>query len=417
MVCPNCNSETKGIKINKKIFCPVCGVLIEEPKPEKVTFATQPKAKTLNKDNSVASEIDLLKSELKALDFIEDEAKDRMLSGEQVEEKVAPNVATEVPPVQERADKINPVRSSKVPIKKSNRPRVETIGNFKFNVYPNEPDPIKEPELESPTDVMIATQEKEEKVPTKAKFDAIKANEQNWQETKFVDLNKARAEKELKGEPLEATEPEESDAQDTEPAKKHNDFFASYLKNNLEKIEQPTEKKRGKKKKKKAHSKKTLLISVIIVTGLTVFAGLVFYVNLVYLNPQVAIKEAQNNTNIEFRTPTYLPAGYTLSSQTKATKDEVSLVYTYFADPDKKIGVVLSKISGDENIFESYISKKQGDYSSFTKDELNYWYLNENELVFSQSEILYDIVSSAKMSKEELLKIAEGAIIDQNLSN
>ncbi len=306
MICPHCNKETKGIRLNGKVYCAFCGEVTKDP-----------------------TEL-LEESYTKKLD--------------------------------KRKPKNNIIKSS----------RMRTDHNG-FKILENEPDPIEEPELESPRDMKLST-----KKPQISK-DIEGSNP-------FIDkkdLNEMR-----------------------ENAKKRQALLNEYFRKGAEEISKKNS--TTKKRKKKISNKYFLFIAIfLIILG---FGFLVYYVNNYALNEEKIKTSIKEQANFEYAEPSYMTPGYSLSYLSSAEPTKVKYVYTHF-EKDYQIQITAETTSNQNNdIYETYIKNKTAHYTSQIIKDVNLYTVDFNTIYFVKDGVNYTIFSD-KLSQEELLKIAESIIL------
>jgi ribosomal protein S17E len=164
MVCPKCGHETKGIKLNGKLFCSFCGEVIkdsteilEESYQSTPVYAasapielTKPisdyEAKVISPDEHVNTVTPVSENPLseKKIDFLK------------AEEEIVDLIEQAEPEIASQAE-------VSVDIKKHQRPRTDHR-DTDFELVENEPNPVAEPELESPHDMLVEDVEPEEAI-------------------------------------------------------------------------------------------------------------------------------------------------------------------------------------------------------------------------------------------------------------
>lgn len=183
MQCPNCGKETKGIKINKKLFCTNCGEPVSDetksrdnsstealtqasPKKDPIEDTSEdsvvhdPKAKLITKEGDEITEKDLTTEELSAeekiLEALEIEAENKELETLEAEKEILDLMSKKRE--KKKAKKKPAKKKREVPeitnkkIKKHNRPRLSHKPVSKYKIIIGEPDPITTPELKFPED-------------------------------------------------------------------------------------------------------------------------------------------------------------------------------------------------------------------------------------------------------------------------
>lgn len=461
MVCEKCGNETKGIKLNGKLFCTNCGEALEasqiqapapqpvpqttppkevvvapvvplpnlasalsvnppEPKGEPVISATvppeitpiipaeppEPKVITGEGDDLSKKQkgIEALKAEEEALKMIESAAAQKALSDKREatkEVEIAQKEAKEKA-IQVREEIVEKIAQTE--IKKHNRDRITHKKETVWTVFPNEPDPVGEPEIETPTEDQIEE--------PKEKLAEIKYNES--------DLNLASPKKippEPKIKSQEKNEYPLLDKKKTEKIqekrKSHQKILNEFLKSTAAPTDPAKEKpkKEKKKKRKKSGHKKLFVILIIFAVLILGFVGLVLYVNFYAINPDRAKNSAESTISFGYKKPSYVPNGYELSYKTNAGKDFINYVYEYSPDKSKTLEIKISKSDlTKENFFVQKIQSLGKNYSQTKAGDIDLYFIEENGLYFLNNGLFYEITASGQLSQEELTKIAGGLL-------
>lgn len=388
MVCGNCGQETKGIRINQKLFCTNCGEKISivpipdqdvlpapavpvVPKPETSTSAIP---KRISKDGQeIVSkgrerEIDLLEAEEKIIEVIEKQNKGKKT---QIKKKV--------PRKQKKRSKVRPII-------KHNRDRADNHKKKDYLVIPNEPDPIKEPELLSPHDDQI---------------EASKGPNVKIEDT-GVKINLSSPDTDVRY-PLVDKE-KIKDIQ--EKQQRHNVALFNFFKSGASQAN-----KKITKKKIKNRGWKIFLTIGIPLICIVFFVGLVLYVNL-YGNKAVpAVKKAESSVSFNYKKPRYVPARYELTYQTSGDSDSINYDYIYLPSAGTKLNIKISKTEIKvSELYGKIINPLNKEYATEKKDEVELWLVNDTSLYFISDNLLYEIISSDKMPREELIKIVDGLL-------
>jgi hypothetical protein len=369
MICSKCGTETNGIKLNKKTFCTNCGELLslppQEPKPEPAEIETETKAYNQPKEfEPTAKVIDAdgnqkkLESEIQTLE---------------AEEEVIDLIANELKAPAKKAKKV--VKDTT--IKKHNRKRVFHHRPDDFKVYPNEPDPIKEPELEVPHDDMITTEPEEKPQPI------VPAVEESVGSALLDDEVRQKVE--------------------TKKAV-HREAFVSFLKSGAS---QATTVK--KQKVKKGKYKKLIIFTILIVVLIGIGGGFVFYMNSYALNPDKQASIAEAKAGLSITRPSYFPPGYKLSFLTTGQKDAINYVFEYEPDNSKRIDLLISKSTmSEDEVFEKVVKTSGKEYEETITDNHKVWYIDGKSVVFIKDGLLYQVSASSETAKGTLSKMAEG---------
>lgn len=375
MICQNCGKETRGIKVNQKLYCTDCGEEINVPKDTTTQedtalgYVNPPEPKLIDKDKIVK-----LQDEIKNTENLLE-----------AEEEIIEEVSKNIPPP-ENIKKKTKIPKTKKKVIKTNRERTDVRHEKDFLLLKDEPDPIKDPELESPHDDQIEAS----KGPV---LDIkCKANEINFlgvddeQKYPLVDDNKLK--------------------NIVEKQQRHKDILTSFLKSGAS---QATQKKYKKADKKKHHKIFWSLSSIFFL--IAIFTGLVLYVNLYGNKAAPAVEKAEATFDIAHKRPAYVPVGYELTYLTKAESDIIDYNYIYRPDKKKTLDIVISKTDlNNELIYENKVKPQGGTYYEKEANGISYWVVEDKFLYFVNNNLLYEIISSDKMPREELIKIADGLL-------
>lgn len=396
MVCAKCGDETKGIKLNGKLFCTNCGEALLVPKattPKRtpttsetpVSDATPPKPKLITKEGDDPSEkqkeIEALRAEEEAL----------LLIGKEAIQKTKADKAKKEAPNKDKTIK----RGASKEIKKHNRDRITHKKNMQWAVLPNEPDPIKEPEIETPTE------------------DQIEPPKENLADTnKYVGEVNLISPKKMPAEKPEKNEYPLLDKRKTEKIQEKRRGHHKVLNEFLKSTAGPTTQNQPKKKKReKSRHRKLFWILIILAIFILGFIALVLYVNFYAINPGRAQKQAESAVSFSYKKPSYIPSGYELSYKTSADVDYINYVYEYAPDKSKTIEIKISKSDlTKESFFPQKIQPLGQEYIQTTKDGVDLYFIGRNSLYFLNNGLSYEVVSAEKISQEELTKIAGGLI-------
>lgn len=311
-------------------------------------------------------------------------------------------------------------------IVKHNRPRVQhNVVEKGYVIVPGEPDIVKTPEIESPEPEEDSLDVKEmEKTPvnfaaedisptfTEPPSEEVTEVEEEPQtvpeameEPVAEEIKEDTEEKPANQEEIEEDELTNTPAPEINVHEKHKQVFSDFLKSGLS---QTT--KHKKKKVKKGIGKKLMSTIIIILIVLAAIAGFVFYVNTYILNNDNAVKKAESTFGQSLR-PGYLPLGYQASYETNASSNGIDYVYLYSPNKSNRIDIKITKTDvTPETILEKVIKPLGKDYTQSQLDNTTIWYVGTGKALFIKDSKLYEITSSAKISSEELRKIAEGLI-------
>ncbi len=381
MQCKNCGQETDGIKINGKLFCTNCGEALEVNKIEepKISEIPEPPRAKIISQNDESPE---LKEEEVELDILEAEnlALDQILKETLLEQK---NISSKI--TNTRNTKIKLKEETKHhPIIKHERARADKIHGL--DLMDNQPNPIDEPELPIPHDDMI----EESKVTLATPKDEVTIN--------FADTNEDQR------FPLLTNESKENiTLKQKQKSTALKSFFAKGL------VESSKNKKTSSKKTPKKH-KGIYLTLIVIFFIIFCFILFVLYVNFYAINPDRAVKKAEENISFEYTKPKYIPPGYEINYQTNAKDDKITYIYEYLPDKSKTLTILIEKSNiSNEKIFDDFVLESNMEYSEKTFHGIIFWIIGDTKAIF-KDKALYQIGSSDTISTEELTKIVEGII-------
>jgi uncharacterized Zn finger protein (UPF0148 family) len=370
MTCPNCGKETKGIKLNGKLFCNFCGEIIKDSTDileEKYKHnpmgvkskASEMKPATPEVIQQTEIETDMLEAEKEVLELITN----RQHIGK-------PKILKDMS------------------IKKHQRPRV---GHNNYDLIPGEPDPVSNPEIESPHDSLL----EDDRGQTDPKTPTTDALPKDDSKNAYNFMPKADR------DTLKAKE------------KQKQDVFTSFLKETTRAISDKNPPKKKKKSLEHSHKHKILwtFIAIIFVT-LIAIAGLVYYVNVVANNETKIQKGLEDNINFNYHKPTEAPAGYKLSYLSQSDSNYVFYYYVYTGDDNRFISLKVEQTSlktGD--ILNSFIKNKTVSYSMLKKNDLEFWKTSSNNIYVIDNSILYTFSGSTGVNIDLLSSYAEGVLL------
>lgn len=438
MICPSCQEETRGIRINGKVFCSVCGEKIAHPteeaavtvdteKKEKQTPTKQesedPKPKIITREGE---DLNLLNAELTALEMIEEEAireeeaeEDAFIKDLGKSEKKSKPTKTKAKKTKEKP------KIEKRTIVKHNRKRTD-LKPKSFMVIEGEPDPITTPELEFPTEMEVTAAKSYKNTSPVTREDGSDRSNEKQHKTEAemspkIEIESVQAEFVNEAEKAEQ-KPNENILEDEVSYPLFGKDKAEELDNKKQKkqqaltqflqagVKKPTKSKKKQKKKKKRDRKILTLVAVAFAIIVPI-VGLFAYVNLYWANPKVAQKKAEAIVSINFKKPGYIPPGYEIDQQTKASENEIEYHYTYFNNEKRNLSFKITETTKTElEVYSEFVSKEGIEYAEFVEEGQRYWYIDDKKLVFKNDNLLYVISASDKISTDELLKIAEGLI-------
>lgn len=393
MTCPNCGSETNGLKLNNRLYCTECGFLLSAPEPEvkpaensvisdikieepKKVESDEPVPKIITEEGTTELEekaVEPLPKEITT------EIKEFDLAPLEAEKEVLDLIEKEAAKLEVKSGVKPEIKLPKgTPVIKHNRKRTDLRHEGDFVLIPGEPDVIAEPEIESPETQPLADQA-------------------------FVEAAPIETAKQLDQKVEEPT-------QDQDPRLKSGHDSQKALLDSFQKAvtTAPAPPVTHKQTKKKFNWKIYLAIFIPTFLLLSLLA-LVFYVNLYAIKPENALKSAQNKASFAHLAPGYLPAGYLLSYLTNGSTSSINYVYEYQPDKSRTITVTAEKTTlTTNNFYKEVIAKKGQDFVQRTNTEgVNFWLL-DNHLYFVKDGVLYTISSSGEISASELENMANG---------
>lgn len=399
MICPFCNEETSGIKLNNKSYCSNCGELLNAPvkliedlpaKTQEKSFSTSPQAKLVSVDGESGAAIDLLGAELSALDLIREAAEQKEKDAAFETEINELEAEEEILDILTKNNSTGEIKNdTDKEIVKHNRPRIHKNFQGDYLLVKNEPNPIATPELVFPHDDQIASGaiDTEITAPVKKETEGLQENEEvkdflsEEVHYPFFD-DKPKTEINIKN-------------------KEHQEVLTRFLKEGASKASR-TKKKRKRRK---------LLLPILITLGaLMLLAGLVLFVKLYAPGINFLNNTAEVENEFNYKQPEYMPAGYELTRQ-QTIDDGIRYSYEYLPDNSKTINIDISATKKTEkDIFTDHVAQNGNSYLEVKNDNGLFWIINDQRIVFVKENLLYVVVASDKISTEELLKVAEGII-------
>lgn len=368
MICPHCNNDNNGIRLNGKLYCVSCGEImkdvIENLEYSYKIHGTQSKRniyepRRFSKDsvditpqNNTKENINLLKAEEEILESIEEIATKKVDSKIK---KLDNNVATNHK------------------IIKKNRERINIKPPSDYSLIYGEPDPINEPELPPPHDMQV-------------------------EEHKNIDFNKEI------NYPLHTRQEQTKIHENVRKKQKALTNFFKEASNNI-----PT---RGKgRRRTNRKTKISLLIIALIVTLIAGAIGMFFYVNNVATNPKIITDKIESKTDFTFKKPEYIPPGYEISYKSYAYGNEIHYYYEYLPDTNNVIIISISETDvASDNFLESTIIPMGQKYYKYPLDNLSIWFVGNNKAIFINKNLIYEIFTTNEINTRETIKIIKGLI-------
>lgn len=422
MTCQKCKNETKGIKLNNKLYCAFCGEVLKQleettstsPISEKPTPQNQiPKQPVAYRENP--NEPPVISKDDSEIDSFNKKSEESLnketpidlynLSLLNTEKKVLELIEKNTPhkPKQEGDN-------SSHKIIKKNRNRAGML------IIKGEPDPISTPELEPPTGMEIASptgssqleNDDQNKNPYKEinwlpQWNNKKDAEKNTTpeiEVKNLDIGNGYEEPKIKTE-----QPEEIKKEDR-PENTKNTLKTFFSKINPKKnIKAKTTTKEDKKPK----NKKKLIIIIPPLIILTMLIGLVFYVNNVAIREENIKAGMEGVSEFNYISPQFVPPGYSISIESRAERNKVKYVYNKF-DRGNKVTLTINSVPSDFNVLREVILPLSTTYTSFRIKEITIWNVQDKKLIFLLENNLYSITSSDEIILNQLTKMAEEII-------
>lgn len=352
MTCPNCGQETTGIKLNGKLFCSFCGELIKDP-------------------------AELLEESYEHARFDS--------GGTQSIPKESTSLPVDSEPdYQQKRYKKGPSfsvgKNSAGMIKKHQRPRTDAR---EFGLVTNEPDPISEPELEAPDNMLIEAKSAPAPVTPEVK-DTKEAN---------FSLLPYEYRKELK-----------------QNAKKKQDILTSYLK------ETSGMSKEGKKpsKKNKTRKKKNVFARVtitLIITLILAGVGMVYYVNNYVINTATTEKKLNKNASFIHKKPRGVPEGYQLSYLSKAGNNYILYRYDFKGDRDRYVSMKAEKTDLKSAAEVIDVLGPGINFAKYSYDGLEFWQVESGEVYVVADNVLYTFSQSGELFDEIILDFARETML------
>ena len=402
MVCTNCGKETKGIKLNGKIFCSFCGEIIKDPteileeaylhSPKNKETAASPKE---SPKNSIPEE---MIPRILRPDY-EDEATARKEPGK--EEVQLLEAEEEIIDLISKKSSTNKAvkRAGNKTIRKHDRARTDARN---FELIPNEPDPIAQPELEAPTDSLISDHEEEPEVKPEKE-----TGHMSEVEPRPMDLTQ-NIPKEQK--PIASVVKDREKSPD-ESKRKRQEIFTDYLRQTSG-VSQSKNNRKKKKKTKKRKSHKLLWTFVILFIFIIGAGFLIYYANNVATDQSKIVKDLEANTSFNYNEPTGIPAGYELSYLSEKGENYIKYHYTFIGNRDKYVSVRIEPTEiKSEDIFESIIKELKTGYSMTREGGLEFWLTEDHKIFVIKDNVLYSFDQSGELFDEIIMNFALETIL------
>ena len=137
------------------------------------------------------------------------------------------------------------------------------------------------------------------------------------------------------------------------------------------------------------------------VAAVAILAGYVWVQNY----PKLAITSAGNHAGIAASLPGYLPSSYSLATTTTAP----GIVTLKFASPTAQDPLTITQHRTDwdtSSLLDNYVSKVAADYSSIEGQGLTVYLFDSNNASWVNHGVWYSIAGTARLSREQILKIA-----------
>lgn len=381
MVCPNCGKETKGIKLNGKLFCTFCGETLKSP-AEILEESYQgqdlsPKTETVVGDDTKE---ETRSTEAKII-TPEGDTKDNPPNADLLEaEEEVLEVIEKMP-----TPKVAPIIKDTT-IKKHQRQRADRMN---FDLIEGEPDPIAEPELESPKEDLISDNV-QEKV---SEIEMTTADEDDKPNSGFPLMPKEQRD-ELKAR-----------------AKHHQDLLNIFLKETAGALADKKPKKKQKNKRRQKNGFRwtwivaPLLILVILLIGVT------YYVNVYATDPIKISSDIKDKTTFVYTEPQAAP-GYEISYLSSSDKNYAEYYFTFIGDKKRFVIVRIEPTTITKTQVQTeVVNKENTNYSLAIIDGLEFWQTENHRIFVLKNDLLYTFSSSSELSTDELLNYAEETLL------
>ncbi len=507
MICPNCNTNTPGIKLNGKLYCPQCGSILPKqsiaPASESAPTVPEPKiiAPEASQKENIEKGIDELGAELRALDEIEHTAGFEEKEHKQTSELASLEAAEKlIDSLDVTPQEMAPEEKNATPIVKANRERTShpKITEPETNSEPMSIEPktkpieetVKEttpvlpevPQTSIETPVILNSKEETEAAPepeikepqsppepepkieqTPEPEPETKATETSTEENQIpkkdkLSINLVQAEKGycvkckalrdidnpenvtmknghpavkgkcsvcnttifkiVKGPVKEGYHREKKEKDTPEPSHQtpaaQNQVLTSFFKSKVESINQPPK----EEKKPRKFSWKIFLSILIPFVLILTFVGLVLYVNFFAIDADRAKTKAESTVTFNYEKPEYIPPGYVLTADTKAAAEQIVYVYDFVTIDGKgkesvtdTFEITISKYKNDkEQAYEDNVRSTGRTYSQVSVADTEIYIIDNRDVVFYKNSVLYEISSSGKISRGELIKVASSFV-------
>lgn len=136
---------------------------------------------------------------------------------------------------------------------------------------------------------------------------------------------------------------------------------------------------------------------------ITLMGGLVWLQN----SPKLAFHSAAAQAGIEASLPTYIPSSYQQTGPAQVGSGQLTLAFTS-PSADGKLAITQKRTDWDSNsLRENYVSHQTDNFLAVQGQGLTI-FLDNNEANWVNHGIWYSVNGTAKLSREQILKIAYG---------
>lgn len=136
-------------------------------------------------------------------------------------------------------------------------------------------------------------------------------------------------------------------------------------------------------------------------TAVVIMAGYVWMQNY----PKLAIESAGSKAGLSASLPGYIPSSYNLA-RTDTAPGLVSLSYGSPSTPDT-LKIDQHRTTWDSSsLLDNFVSKNADDYATVEGQGLTIYLFNNNQAAWVNHGIWYSIAGAARLSREQILKIA-----------
>lgn len=364
MKCPKCGQETRGIKLNGKLFCGFCGEVIKDSvEILEESYQDQP-------INVVAPE------------RIEPKIIAEGMAPGKSEKTEAPmtDLPGEVTPAidgEHRAKRKITLRNKT--IAKHDRPRVDSHG---FDLILNEPDPIDKPELAAPLEMLV---EKPVEVATGNEREEAKKGETNYNLLSKKELNDIETKRKQKQQAL-----------------------AEYLRQ----TSGTTGQKKKKKKSKTKAKRRWLVFGAISLCATLVFAALVYYVNFYAVKEERIASDLKQKASFPYQVPSGIPEGYRLSYLSDSNSNYVKYFYVFANDDKRYISVKIEPTDvAPSDVLDKIIKNEEVDFTQISANGLEFWQTKNNKIYVVKNGLLYSFENSGELFADSFLRFAKETLL------